>query len=227
VNQRLRHRLNYDAYFTWSKTLGYYTPDDTITFTGSKLPDPLNIAASNGPVGGSAGKVYKNVFSYALPGSRIRQSVLRAFAGGWTLRGILGWRSGIPFNVTSGSDLAGNGRSSEQRPDAVYGIDPYLEDHATQNWLNPAAFSVTAVRAQKRFGNLGYNAVIGPSAFTMDAGLHKTFAVRGHQKLTVRIESFNTLNHTLFANPTAAVNNANFGKSMSARAPRAYQLALK
>jgi hypothetical protein len=109
----------------------------------------------------------------------------------------------------------------------VYGIDPYVEDHATQVWLNPAAFSVTAVRAQKRFGDLGYNALIGPSAFTMDAGLHKTFSLTERQKMTVRLESFNTLNHTVFSNPTAATNNVNFGKSLSARTPRAYQIALK
>jgi hypothetical protein len=227
VNQRLWHHLNYDAYFTWSKTLGYYTPDNTITFTGGGLQDPLNIAASNGPVEGAAGKVFKNVFSYALPGAAIGNRVLRAMAGGWTLRGIIGWRSGLPFNVTSGSDLAGNGRSSGQRPDAVAGVDPYAEDRATQMWLNPAAFSVTAVRAEKRFGNLGYNALIGPSAFSMDAGLHKTFALTERQKMTVRLESFNTLNHTVFNNPTTTLNNVNFGRSLSARSPRAYQLALK
>jgi hypothetical protein len=227
VNQRLWHHLNYDAYFTWSKTLGYYTPDNTITFTGGGLQDPLNIAASNGPVEGAAGKVFKNVFSYALPGSAIGNRVLRTIAGGWTLRGIIGWRSGLPFNVTSGSDLAGNGRSSGQRPDAVAGVDPYAEDLATQMWLNPAAFSVTAVRTKKRFGNLGYNALIGPSAFSMDAGLHKTFNLTERQKMTVRFESFNTLNHTVFNNPTATLNNVNFGRSLSARSPRAYQLALK
>ncbi|HJZ98576.1 MAG TPA: TonB-dependent receptor [Candidatus Solibacter sp.] len=227
VNQRLWRHLNYDTYFTWSKTLGYYTPDNTITFTGGGLQDPLNIAASNGPVEGAPGKAFKNVFSYALPGAGIGNKTLRTVAGGWTLRGIIGCRSGLPVNVTSGADLAGNGRSAGQRPDAVYGIDPYAEDHNTQMWLNPAAFSTTAVRAQKRFGNLGYNALIGPSAFSMDAGLHKTFAITEHQRMTVRIESFNTLNHTVFNNPTAATNNVNFGRSLSARSPRAYQLALK
>jgi Carboxypeptidase regulatory-like domain/TonB-dependent Receptor Plug Domain len=227
VNQRLWHGLNYDAYFTWSKTMGYYTPDNTITFTGGGLQDPLNIAGSNGPVEGAPKLVYKHVLSYAIPGTGMQNRFLRAVAGGWTLRTIIGWRSGLPFNVTSGSDLAGNGRSSGQRPDAVSGVDPYIEDHATQLWLNPAAFSVTAVRAEKRFGNLGYNALIGPSAFSMDAGLHKTFVLHEKQRMTLRIESFNTLNHTVFANPTSTFNNANFGVSMSARSPRAYQLGLK
>jgi outer membrane receptor protein involved in Fe transport len=227
VNQRLWHGLNYDAYYTWSKTLGYYTPDNTITFTGSGLQDPLNIRGSNGPVEGAATSVFKNVLSYALPGARIGNSVLRTVAGGWTLRSIIGWRSGLPLNVTSGSDFVGNGRSSGQRPDAVVDTDSYAPDHDTQMWLNPAAFSVVAVKAQKRFGNLGYNALVGPSAFSMDAGLHKTFTVREAQKVTLRLESFNTLNHTVFNNPTATLNNANFGRSLSARAPRAYQVAVK
>src|SRR5262249_8592049 len=113
------------------------------------------------------------------------------------------------------------------RPDAVAGIDPYAEDHATQTWLNPAAFSVVAVKAEKRFGDLGYNALIGPPAFSMDAGLHKTFNLSERQKMTVRLGAFNTLNHTVFNNPPAATNNVNFGRSLSAGSPRAYQLALK
>jgi len=44
-----------------------------------------------------------------------------------------------------------------------------------RKWLNAAAFSLNAVRREKRYGNLGYNALIGPSAFTIDAGLHKSF----------------------------------------------------
>jgi len=227
VNQRLWRRLSYDGYVTWSKTLGYYTPDNTITFTGGGLQDPLNIAASNGPVEGAPGKVFKSVFSYSFGSSALSHSILRAIAGGWTLRGILGWRSGLPFNVTSGSDFAGNGRSAGQRPDAVAGVDPYLEDLSTQTWLNAAAFGVDAVRREKRFGNLGYNALLGPSAFTMDAGLHKTFAVSDRQKVTLRLESFNTLNHTVFSSPNGTVNNPNFGRILSARPPRAYQIALK
>ncbi len=47
------------------------------------------------------------------------------------------------------------------------------------------------------------------------------------QKVTLRLESFNTLNHTLFGNPNGTLNNADFGRSLTARSPRAYQVALK
>jgi len=229
VNQRVWHGLSYDAYFTWAKSIGYYTPDDTITFTGSGLQDPLNIAGSTGPTEGMPNKYFKGVFSYAIPGGRtFHNRFLRGALGGWTLRSIMGWRSGLPLNVTSGSDFPGNGRSAGQRPDAVAGVDPYADNLSNLIWLNPAAFSVTDVRAQKRFGNLGFDAVVGPHAFTMDSGLHKVFSISERQKLTFRLESFNTLNHPVFSNPVATFNNANFTMiTTTSGSPRAYQVALK
>ena len=226
LNQRVWHGLNFDTYFTWAKATGYYTPDNTITFTGSGLQDPLNIAGSNGPMEGQPNKSFKNVFSYAIPAA-YSNGLLRTALGGWTLRSIMGWRGGVPLNVVSGSDFAGNGRSGGQRPDAVAGVDPYTIEHSTQLWLNAAAFSLVGPRTEKRFGNLGFNALLGPPAFTMDAGLHKAFKITEKHRVTLRLESFNTLNHTLLGNPTVTVNNVNFGKSLTARAPRAYQIALK
>lgn len=38
VNQRPWHGLNNDAYFAWSKSIGYYTPDDTATLPITELP---------------------------------------------------------------------------------------------------------------------------------------------------------------------------------------------
>jgi hypothetical protein len=227
ANQRLWKGLNFDAYFTMASMIGYYVPDDTITFTGSGLQDPLNIAGSNGPLEGQAKRTSRNVFSYALPGgSHFNNRVLRGLLGGWTIRAIVGWRSGVPFNVVSGSDFVGNGRSAGQRPDAVAGVDPYVRSGLV--WLNPAAFSVVNVKAQKRFGDLGFNALYGPGAFTADSGLHKTFMITENQKLTVRLESFNTLNHQPFSNPVVTVNNVQFGQvTGTSVAPRVVQFAMK
>jgi hypothetical protein len=177
---------------------------------------------------GQPTKYAKGVVSYALPGARsVTNRLAKSVLGGWTLRSIIGWRSGIPFNVTSGSDFAANGRSAGQRPDVVFGVDPYVEDLSTQTWLTSAAFSTAALRSEKRFGNLGFDALVGPRAFTMDSGLHKNFQITDRQKVTFRLETFNTLNHTVFSNPNGTLNNPNFGRILSARSPRAYQIALK
>jgi hypothetical protein len=228
ANQKLWHGLNYDVYYTQADGHGYYAPDDTITFTGSGLQDPLNIAGSNGPLQGLPKRVFRNVFSYTIPGAdKLQNRWLKGALGGWTLRSMLGWRSGNPINVTSGSDFVGNGRSAGQRPDAVAGTSPYIRDHATQRWLSAAGFSTVATKAEKRFGNLGYYALRGPSAFTMDSGLHKTFQLREQQRLTVRLESFNTLNHTGLSNPNTTLNNIAFGTITGTGSQRLYQVALK
>ena len=226
LNQRVSHGLSYDLYFTQAAAKGYYTPDDTITFTGGGLQDPNNIAGSTGPFEGLPKRYFRGIVSYALPGGHFQNRLLRGTLSGWTFQSLLGWRAGVPLNVVSGVDYVGNGRSAGQRPDAT-GIDPYIASHETQVWLNPAAFSIAAVQAQKRFGNLGFYALRGPSAFTMDSGLHKTFSVTDRQKLTFRLEAFNTLNHTLLSNPNTTLNNVNFGKILGAASPRLYQVALK
>ncbi len=227
LTQRLWKGLNYDLYYTQSSAKGYYTPDDTITFTGNGLQDPMNIAGSTGPVEGLPKHNFRSIISYAIPGGQFKNRLLRGALGGWTLRSLAGWRGGNPLNVVSGGDYAGNGRSAGQRPDVVAGMNPYVEDHNTQIWLTPAAFSISGLQAQKRFGNLGFDALTGPSAFNMDTGLHKAFAIREGQKITLRIESFNTLNHTQFSNPTLTLNSVNFGKITGAASPRLYQAALK
>ncbi len=191
------------------------------------MQDPNNIAGSVGPLEGLPTKIFRGVFSYAIPAGHLQNRFLRGALSGWTLRGIIGWRSGIPLNVVSGNDYVGNGRSAGQRPDAVAGVKPYIEDMNTLTWLNPAAFSVAAVKAQKRFGNLGFYALRGPTVFTMDSGLHKTFDLTERQHVTFRAEAFNTLNHPTFGNPNTTLNNPQFGLINSAGAARAFQLALK
>jgi hypothetical protein len=227
VNQRLWHGLNFDAYFTMASARGYYTPDDTITFTGSGLQDPLNISGSNGPFEGLVKRTVRTVFSYAVPGGHFSNQLLRGVLSGWTVRSVIGSRSGVPINVTTGNDYVGNGRSAGQRPDAVSGVDPYIENLSTQVWLNPAAFNITGVKAQKRFGDLGFYALTGPGAFTMDSRLHKTFTLHEKHTLTFRLEAFNALNHVVFNNPQTALNSPQFGLITSGSSGRLFQVALK
>jgi hypothetical protein len=221
VNQKSWHGLRTDAYMTWAKSNSYYNADDTITFTGSALQDPMNIAGSKGPVRGLPLLRYTSVISYAIPSPKRWRPVL----GGWTFRTINTWRGGIPINVTSGVDVVGNGRSAGQRPDPVQGVDPYVREGLV--WLNPAAFTTAGVRAEKRFGYLGYNAFRGPGALTLNAALHKNFKLTETQQVTFRLETFNTLNHPVLSAPVTNFNDPNFGKIQTASGGRNVQLALK
>jgi len=193
------------------------------------VQDPENnIAGSMGPKQSDLRHRWVMVHSYAVPQLPLGQSGLwKAIFGGWQLQGIMSIRSGYPVNVTSGIDTYGNGRVSGQRPDLVGGVSPYIKDMSALIWLNPAAFDITAPRQQRRFGNLGYNALRARGTFSYDAALHKRFAVTERHTVTFRFELFNALNHCNFGGPTASVSNPNFGRILSGSEGRIIQFALK
>jgi hypothetical protein len=226
ANQRLVKGFSADLYYTFSKALTYYVADDTITFTLSGLQDPLNIANSYGPKPGDVRHRYTGIFSYQTP--KVSENpFLRAIAGGWTIQSITAWRSGIPINITAGRLLFQNGRLAGQRPDALPGADPYRRNIGALTWLNAAAFDVNTPAAQRRYGNLGFNTLRGPSGFSMDAAIHKQFVIREGHRLQFRFEMFNALNHKILGSPVSDLANPNFGLITGATGGRNIQMALK
>lgn len=228
ANQRLSRGLTFDAYYTFAKATAYYVPDGTITFTLSQLQDPYDIAGSRGIKDGDLRHRFVSTFSYLIPtGSLGGNRWLKALLEGWTVQGIPVWRSGLPVNVLAGIQLVQNGRVAGQRPDYVWGVNPYVRDAKALIWLNRAAFDNNAPRAQGRFGNLGYNVLRSPSGFSFDAGVHKQFAVAEGRRITFRFEMFNALNHKILGGPVATLSNPNFGLIQTASGGRNIQLALK
>jgi hypothetical protein len=225
ANKRFAKGLSFDAYYTYGKGLAYFVPDDTQNFTLAALQDPLNIANSYGPKQGDIRHRFVGVYSYEIPGPR--SGPTKMLFGGWTLQGIMAWRSGLPINVTSGIDSAGNGRVGGQRPDIRQGADPYQRDTDALTWLNPAAFDNVTPRTERRFGNLGFNTFRGPSGFSWDAAVHKSFLFAERHRVVFRFELFNAANHKILSNPDSQVSNPNFGRILGASGGRNIQLALK
>jgi hypothetical protein len=87
--------------------------------------------------------------------------------------------------------------------------------------------------------NIGSRNILrGPSAFTMDAGLAKNFAILPNDRLNLkfRADFFNVLNHPVFNSPNTDVgsSSSNFGKITSGiqnttylGGPRVGQFALR
>lgn len=226
VNQRLKHGLTADFYYTWARGMSYFGSDANFGTGDSTVQDFSNIAGSYGPKTSDVKHRWTFVHSYNIP-TPSSWKLANAFIGGWALQGIMGWRSGLPINVTSGIDFVGNRRVAGQRPDYVSGTDPYLIDTNSLTWLNPAAYSNAIPQAARRFGTLGFNALRGPSAFTYDAAIHKQFNVTERQRIQFRLEMFNALNHVTFANPNATRSAPTFGQILSGSGGRNLQLALK
>ncbi|MBM3736712.1 MAG: TonB-dependent receptor [Acidobacteria bacterium] len=227
ANQRMGKGLTLDVYYTFAKTMGYGAPDSTLTFDGEVQDGEFNIAGSRGPKQSDLRHRWVMVHSYAVPAPFARNGFLKAAFAGWQLQGIMSARSGFPVNIVSGIDSFGNGRVAGQRTDLVQGQTQYVKDNNTLVWLNTAAFDNNGPRLQRRFGNLGYNALRAPTAFNYDAALHKQFLITERHRLTFRFEMFNALNHRNLGGPTSSVANPNFGRILSASDGRNIQFALK
>jgi hypothetical protein len=229
ANRRFAQGLTFDLYYTWARVMAYYNADALGTPVNSVLQDPLNIAADYGPKVSDFRHRFTSVLSYGLPLSRLSGSSAfrRAIFDGWSAQTILSMDSGQPLNVLAGRDLAGVQRTTGQRPDSVSGVDPYVRDMQSFRWLTPSAFDLATPVRERRYGNLGYNALYGPGSVSMDAALHKQFRIREGQSLVFRLEMFNAMNHMNPSNPNNNTGNPNFGLILSGSGGRNVQLGLK
>jgi hypothetical protein len=228
VNKRLSHGLNFDFYYTWSKAMQYNNADNS--YVRDSVTQDFNwIGGSRGPKVTDVRHRVTTVYSYLIPtGSFASQGPLNAVFGGWTVQGILSYRSGFPLNVVTGRDNVGTGRPDGQRPDAVPGQDPYLSVSDRLLLLNSAAFNFDIVRTQRRYGDLGYNTIVGPSALTWDASVNKWFNLKERHRVNFRFEMFNWMNHTVLGNPSVNGSDPNFGRVTGVAVdPRNIQFGIK
>lgn len=228
LNQRLQHGLTLDFYYAYAKSLAYYGADSSNSGDAT-VQDANHIAGSYGPKISDLRHTETLVASYVLPtpGFAAGSGVGKGFLGGWNIQGIQTERSGLPLNILAGVDEAGINTAGYQRPDLVAGVPLYIQNWNTQQWLNRAAFDIKTPVAQGRYGNLGFNALRGPSRFGFDFALHKTFVIRERQTLAFRAEAFNFMNHPIFNLPVNRVSSPTFGFITSAGDGRNVQLALK
>ena len=153
----------------------------------------------------------------------VGSSVVRAVASNWRLSGNLNARSGNRLNILSGVDNALTGITL-QRPNQVRD-DFYAETPTLTNYFNRAAF---AQPTPGTLGTLPRNAVNGPAFWNINLALSKVIAGPGTQKLELRLESFNLLNHFNWGDPIVNFNAGTFGRiTTQSGEPRVMQLGIK
>jgi len=182
---------------------------------------------------------FVNSVVYALPigrGKHFMGNMNRAedlAIGGWQISAITTFQQGFPFSITA-SDLGGVYGTFNQRANIS---GPAIESKSITHWFNTAAFSQPAVGV---FGSSGRNLFTQPGINNWDIGLGKTFQFTERVGVQLRLETFNTFNHTQWGadpnqpgvvNGTGSVGNAvgsgNFGLVTLARPGRIVQLGGK
>lgn len=167
--------------------------------------------------------------SAVLQSPKYSSKVLQWIAGDWQLSPIFAAHTGTFFNVGTGVSDPVTGLS--QRPNFV-GSSLYCATQTISCWINAAAFATPAIGTTingttAAFGNLGYDAALGPGYFDVDVALSRQFRIKERQRLEIRGEAFNIQNRTNFLNPTATLNSSTFGKILTDVSPRIMQFAVK
>jgi hypothetical protein len=200
-----------------------------------------DFAAENGPQAQTPRRNFTFANTYELPfgrGRRFGSNWNRGtdyVLGGWRLANILTVHTGLPLNVTlssSGVNPANNQNykflnlnGGTLRPNRVgnpqTGISPEVN---RLDFLNTAAFQVQTVNTP---GNSSRDVALGPGAATLDLSLAKQFPITERQAAEIRLEAFNSLNHTNFGNPGTTFGSSTFGVISSAGSPRIVQMAIR
>ncbi|MGH9668305.1 MAG: hypothetical protein ACRD9L_28120, partial [Bryobacteraceae bacterium] len=226
LEKRFSRGVSFLVGYQWGKSIDYGTNDQ-----GPANPDnPFNYRTMRGPSDLDVGQRLVANFVAELPFGRGRafgSGMNRAedfILGGWEVAGIATFQSGMPFTPGISGDPANVGFNYARRPDVVG--DPSRSGCPNQ-CFNPAAFAVPAAYT---IGDAGRNNIFGPGVANWDFSFMKNFRFTESRYLQFRSEFFNAFNHTQFQNPSGAgllIDNANGGRTFSARDPRIVQFALK
>jgi hypothetical protein len=130
-------------------------------------------------------------------------ALLRGWKGaafkGWTLISQINAGSGLPATPVYGGG-GGDGSDGSIRPDTRdIGAGGSPGRH-----LNPAAY---AAPQAGQWGTAGRNSIVGPSQFTLNASMGRTFA----ENLDLRFDSTNALNHVTYPSWNTVVTSSQFG----------------
>ena len=243
LNKRMSHGLQFLAAYTFSHSI-----DDTSGYEASgaapnffRAPNPYQLQSSY--LGDSsfdarqrfvlslvweipaASKVWNNVFS-------------RYVLDGWKISGIETLQSGFPVTLFDQSlkSLSCNAGfpiiyyACWDTPNVAGPVTKYDPRNSSSHvYFSKSSFSDETVG---QLGNEGRNNFHGPGINNTNLSLIKGIRLTEAARVELRLDSFNTFNHTQFqfaANNLqySDFNSSRFGRTLSALAPRVVQLAAK
>ena len=249
LNRRFKKGLLLGVTHTWSKAMGTQAGDlPGINGFGAPRADLNQRKANYGPQDFDRRHNFNVNWVYELPKATSNKT-LGYIANGWQISGIYRYQTGAPYNVGfSIPGLSGYGVTGTQaieggriaiigNPGPGTSSDPYKQ-------FNTAAFTTP------QLGSLGLesgrNFLYRSPINALDATLSKSFSWKERMKLELRLDTFNTLNHTQFdginstlnvtslTNPTPtniATETGNlrtgFGAVTSVRPPRNMQISAR
>ena len=220
AQHRFAHSFTLLSVYTWSHCMqNAETYGNRNSIGSAQYQNPYNRNADTGPCDFDLRHNWANSLVYEVP--RFASRTMNEVFSNWQLGSLITLHTGFPFNPLTGVDNSLTG-VRQDRPNVIG--SPYVRDTNSLIWINPSAFAANALGT---FGDAGYNSLVGPGFFDVDANVTRSFQIHERARFELRFEFFNLLNHTNFSPPVASRNSATFGKILSSGDPRILQLAAK
>jgi hypothetical protein len=255
--KRIGHGLMGQINYAWSRCMDTVSNGGFLQFSAGGILSPLpgDLARDYGPCDYDIRNNLNAQYLYQLP-AKIQNRILGYALNGWQMSGTVFWHSGIPFSVLSTPYSAPCQLNPQQTCGIVNGSGPEfasvvpgvplyesnpipgVTQAGTVQWLNPDAFVSTVDPSTGaclggdspktcQFGNLGRNALRGPSFVWSDFYLTKWFPLNESVKLRFDVQFFNLFNHPNFALPSMVLagipgkpaTQAGFGAITSTTSP--------
>jgi len=226
LRRRLRNGLTATVQYTLAKA-----NDDAGAFTGVSLSgaaiaqDWLNLDAEWAPSNFDQRHLLTAQFQYTtgigVAGGALLDGWKGTLVKGWTLTSQLTAGSGLPLSPVYLTSVPGTGVTGTIRGELT---DSAPEDVPPGYYANPAAY---AAPVTGRWGNAGRNSVRGPSQFSLNAGILRSFSVNQRLNLDWRIDAINVLNHVTFSGINGIVGSPQFGLPNRANSMRKLQSTLR
>jgi hypothetical protein len=139
----------------------------------------------------------------------------------WTYALQLITGSGLPLTPVYFAAVEGTGVTGNLRPD-VTGAS--IKEAPPGLFLNPAAYRAPA---EGQWGNAGRNSITGPSQFSLDSSLGRSFHWRDRYNIDLRVDVTNLLNHVTMKRWNTTVNSAQFGLRSQVDSMRSIRTTLR
>jgi hypothetical protein len=173
-------------------------------------------------------------FKYSLPvGRLVRRS--NRWTDSWDVSGIVRFATGLPVTLYNNNDTSllgtipnGINNNGVDTPDFTPGnLEINTNPRNGKPAFNTALFSLPPLG---QLGTASRRFFYGPGIENFDLAILKGLRLTESKSLQFRMEAFNALNHAQFYGPAAVngnISSPEFGRIVSAAAPRILQLGAK
>jgi hypothetical protein len=227
AKKRFKDGLNFQASYTFSKSMDTRSFDPTFTQVGtgnaqSASSTPFDIQDRSLNYAWSdfdrrhalQGTAYWEIpFGKGKKYGNNLNSFLDALVGGWKLSSGLNFATGRPFTVYSGITSFSNVvQSTADCNGCRRNLGQLIQENGTNYWFSADARSRFSQPNPGSNGNTGRNFFIGPRQFFLDSSLSKKFIFTERWSLDLRVDGKNLTNTENYGFPTATQNATTFGR---------------